>query len=45
MNLNLEIVKVNSDYCDYLRQFDNKIVYNKNHCNYHIFMLKSVLYL
>ena len=29
MILNLEIVRVNSDYCDYLRQFDNKVAYNK----------------
>ena len=26
MILNLEIVRVDSDYCDYLRQFDNKAV-------------------
>ncbi len=30
MILNLRIVRVNSDYCDYLRQFDNKVAYNKN---------------
>ena len=30
MILNLEIVRVNSDYCDYLRQFDNKVAYNKH---------------
>ena len=29
MILNLEIVRVDSDYCDYLRQFDNKVAYNK----------------
>lgn len=28
--INLKIVKVNSEYCDYLRKFDNKIPYNKN---------------
>lgn len=26
---NLQIVKVKSDYCDYLRKFDNKVAYNK----------------
>lgn len=30
MILNLKIVRVNSDYCDYLRKFDNKVAYNKN---------------
>ena len=30
MILNLEIVIVDSDYCDYLRQFDNKVAYNKH---------------
>ena len=29
MILNLEIVRADSDYCDYLRQFDNKVAYNK----------------
>lgn len=29
MILNLKIVRVNSDYCDYLRRFDNKVSYNK----------------
>lgn len=29
MILNLRLIKVNSDYCDYLRKFDNKISYNK----------------
>lgn len=29
MILNLKIVRVNSDYCDYLRKFDNKVSYNK----------------
>ena len=29
MILNLEIVRVDSDYCDYLRKFDNKVAYNK----------------
>jgi len=29
MILNLRIVRVNSDYCDYLRKFDNKVAYNK----------------
>ena len=27
---NFKIVRVNSSYCDYLRKFDNKVVYNKN---------------
>ena len=26
---NLKIVRVNSEYCDYLRNFDNKVSYNK----------------
>lgn len=30
MILNLEIVRVDSDYSDYLRQFDNKVAYNKH---------------
>lgn len=30
MILNLKIVRVNSDYCDYLRKFDSKVSYNKN---------------
>jgi len=29
MILNLKIVKVDSNYCDYLRKFDNKVPYNK----------------
>ncbi len=29
MILNLKIVKVDSDYCDYLRKFDNRVSYNK----------------
>lgn len=29
MIINLKIVRVNSDYCDYLRKFDNKVAYNK----------------
>lgn len=28
MILNLKIVRVNSDYCDYLRKFDNRVSYN-----------------
>ena len=27
---NLQIVRVNSKYCDYLREFDNKVIYNNN---------------
>ena len=30
MNKNLKLVKVDSIYCDYLRQFDNKVMYNAN---------------
>ena len=30
MAIRLEIVKVNTDYCDYLRKVDNKVSYNKN---------------
>lgn len=29
MIINLKIVRVNTDYCDYLRKFDNKVSYNK----------------
>lgn len=29
MILNLKIIRINSDYCDYLRKFDNKVSYNK----------------
>ena len=29
MIINLKIVRIDSDYCDYLRKYDNKIVYNK----------------
>lgn len=30
MIMNLEIVRVDSDYCDYLRKYDSKVAYNKN---------------
>lgn len=30
MIINLRIVRVEPDYCDYLRVFDNKVLYNKN---------------
>ena len=30
MIINLKIVSIDSDYCDYLRKFDNKVAYNKN---------------
>ena len=30
MKFNLEIVCINSKYCDYLRNFDNKVIYNFN---------------
>ena len=29
MILNLRIVRIDSDYCDYLRKYDNKVAYNK----------------
>lgn len=29
MMRNFKIVRVNSDYCDYLRKFDSKVSYNK----------------
>lgn len=29
MILNLKIVRVDSNYCDYLRKFDNRVCYNK----------------
>lgn len=28
MYRNIKIVKVNSDYCDYLRKYDDKVVFN-----------------
>ena len=28
MNHQLNIVRLNTDYCDYLRQYDNKVPYN-----------------
>ena len=30
MILNLKLVRVNVDYCDYLRNFDCRVAYNKN---------------
>ena len=30
MIINLKIVRVDSNYCDYLRRYDNKVSYNKN---------------
>ena len=30
MILNIKLVRVNSDYCDYLRNFDSRVAYNKN---------------
>lgn len=30
MILNLKLVKIDSKYCDHLRQFDNKVMYNMN---------------
>lgn len=29
MIYNLKIVKINAEYCDYLRRYDNRVVYNK----------------
>lgn len=28
MILNLKLVRVDSDYCDYLRKFDKRVIYN-----------------
>ena len=33
MMFNFKIVRVDSDYCDYLRQFDTKVAYNRNEKN------------
>lgn len=30
MIINLKIVRVNIDYCEYLRKYDNKVAYNMN---------------
>ena len=30
MIINLKIVRVDSNYCDFLRKYDNKVIYNKN---------------
>ena len=30
MILNLKLVKIDSKYCDYLRQFDDRVMYNVN---------------
>lgn len=30
MIVNLKIVRINPEYCDYLRRYDNKVAYNKN---------------
>ena len=30
MIINIRIVRVDTDYCDYLRKYDNKVAYNKN---------------
>ena len=30
MIVNLKIVRINPEYCDYLRKYDNKVAYNKN---------------
>ena len=26
---NFKIVRIDTDYCDYLRKFDTKVIYNK----------------
>lgn len=38
MIINLKIVIVNSDYCDYLRKSDNKVAYNKNEKELRLFI-------
>ena len=30
MSNNLKLVKVNANYCDYLRKYDYRVPYNKN---------------
>jgi len=30
MILNLQLVKIESNYCDYLRRFDSRVPYNMN---------------
>ena len=30
MIINLKIVRIDSDYCDYLRKYDSRVIYNKN---------------
>ena len=30
MILNLKLVKIDSEYCDYLRKFDDRVMYNMN---------------
>ncbi len=30
MIIKLKIVRVDSDYCDYLRKYDNMVAYNRN---------------
>ncbi len=30
MIINLKIVRIDSNYCDFLRKYDNKVIYNKN---------------
>ena len=30
MIINLKIVRIDSNYCDFLRKYDNRVIYNKN---------------
>ena len=49
MIINLKIVRVNSNYCDYLRKYDNKVAYNKNEkefgfLTYYVLIVKCAAY-
>ena len=41
MIINLKIVRVNSEYCDYLRKYDNKVAYNNNGTNAGVFYFNN----
>lgn len=30
LNFKLKIVRIDTDYCDYLRKYDRRVVYNEN---------------
>lgn len=30
LNFKLKIARIDTDYCDYLRKYDRRVVYNKN---------------